>query len=111
MANGMTGPNGTFTPPNWVKVAVYIGRELGVHVLIMGVIIGVFFGWIPSPMLDQHEKLLDRQQSIHGVLGSNQELIVESSEQLDELIYVNRAVCVNNSQSDAQRERCLQRHD
>jgi len=107
MGNGIMGDMG-FDPPIWLKGLVYVAKEIGLHAIIMGVIIAVLFGWVHSPMLDQHQTLLDRQSAIHGVLGANQGLIVESSEQLDELIDVNRAVCVNNATTNDQRARCIQ---
>lgn len=110
MGNGIMSDMG-FEPPIWLKGVIWTAKEIGFPFIMIGVMMAVLFGWAPSPMLSQHEELLNRQASIHGVLGANQDLIVESSDQLSELIYVNRAVCVNNAKTNSQRERCLREHD
>ena len=95
--------------PYFLKVIIHTIKELGITMIVMGVLVGILAGWVPSPLLQQHERMIIAQQYTHKVLESNAQVLARQAILVDELIWVNRAACINSANNTHDKERCLKR--
>ena len=98
-----------FQPPYTVKVIIHVIKELGMPMIVMAGLIAILAGWIPSPLLDQHTTMLQNQLDINRIVADNNNKILRSAQQVDELIWVSRASCINQATNQHDKERCLRK--
>ena len=83
-----------------VQTAVYLIREVGITTVVIGVFLGMFTGYLNSPMTETKALM---------ILHSDATIRIQTEQiaVLEELLRTQRATCVIQAKTESDRRLCL----
>ena len=84
-----------------IQTIVYLIREIGITTVVILVFLGMFTGYINSPMTETKALLESHDSAAKSVRKTQSDL-------LEELVKAQRATCVISAKTESDKRLCLQ---
>ena len=102
----MNGPNGLI-PPKWLTLTLWMVKEVGVPVFLLLVFVGVFLGFLPSPMHTTLKVLEAHIASTNELAHSISALVASTTGYNAQQTSLLREICLQRAGSPEERRGCL----
>lgn len=87
--------------PRWLRYAIYIVQHVGFPIVVSGILLAVFLGWVTSPLTETQAGVKE-----HAAITTVHQS--EMNRLIAELIGAQRATCLALSRTEDARRLCVQ---
>jgi len=102
------GKEERFSPMAWVKAVSWSVKDIGIGSIVVLVFLGMWTGYMPSIFVEQHRNILETQTEILIELKEITSVLTLHHLGTDNIAKVQRAICINGSVGEIERQRCYE---
>lgn len=92
--------------PWWWKAVVQILFWFGPTIVVATVFLGMFTGFVPSPITDNNKILIRLEGKMDNAMAEMRGRVIESKTFYEYLLRLQLQTCRNTSKNEAQYQRC-----